>query len=491
MVHEVRRALAGLLLATPSIAAEPMSLSEAVRRAVAADPALEAAGVRVRETEAAADAALGAFDLRLVADLQMNRVEEAFEARPGQTNLFGIDTIERRQKQLSAGVVQPLAWGTRIEVRWVNDLIETNSPFLSCIQGLQTETCWESRLELQLAQPLLRGFGRDASEAPVVEARALTTVAARQRDEAVTARIERVVGTYVELAFAQADRRIRAQALKLAEEQLATTQARVELGRLAPADLPVVETAIAERQREVFNAERLVEDRAAALASALHVDAAPDVALPEAATPPEPLAAVEAAAEARHPALAAIDADVERLRQALPAFEDAALPRLDLTATAHRGGTGGSFGGAVEGLPPGRITLYALGLSFEWPPANGAAEGQLRQARLALERARLDREARRIEVRREAGEAWRAVRTSERNVQLARTIAALAERSVAAEREKFEAGRSTSLDVLRLQQAYAEALLTIERARADHLVAVTRLAGLTGALPGAHGVSIE
>jgi outer membrane protein TolC len=485
---------AGLLLAAapPMPPAEaPMPLAEAVRLAVARDPALQAAGVRVREAQAAVDAALGAFDLRLVADLQYSRARDEFEARPGQTSIFGIDVIERDERSLSAGVVQPLVWGTRIEARWFNDRIETNSPFLSCIQGLQVTTCWESRLELQLAQPLLRGFGRDANEAQVVEARAVATVADRQRAEAVSTRLENIVGTYAELAFAQSDRRIRGQALELAEEQLATTQARVELGRLAPADLPVVQQAVAQRQREVYNAAQLVEDRAAALASALHVERAPAVELPDAATPPETEAEAERAAEAHNPSLAAIDADVERLRQALPAFEDAAQPRLDLTARVQRGGTGETFGGAVEGLPPGLITLYALGLSFEWPPANGAAEGQLSQARLALERARLDREARRIDVRRAAGDAWRAVRTSERNIALARTIADLSARSVEAEREKFEAGRSTAFDVLRLQQAYAESLLAVERARTDHLLAVTRLAGLTGALLQVYGVVVE
>jgi outer membrane protein TolC len=465
----------------------PLPLPDAVRLAVERDPALQAAGLRVREAEASEASARGAFDLHLIADLQLNQTQEQFSG-PG---FQGLSSTDLKEGKLQLGFVKPLVWGTQVQLSWINDVTRTNNPFLNCIPGLTTPTCWITRFELKLNQPLLRGFGRDATEARVVQAQSDRDVSERQRADTAAQLVEGVVDAYAELAFARADRDIREQALKLAQEQLESTKTRVDLGRLAPADLPVVEQTVAQRQRELFDAERLLSDRAAALASRLRVPEAPEVAMPDGAAEPGPLPAAEEAASTHNPELAALDAQIEGLRRGLAPLEDATLPRLDLAATASRGGTDESYTTALTRLPDGQSTQYLLDLSFDWPPANTTAEAELRRARLALDRAKLEREARRTEVVRATGDAWRAARTATHDVELTRRVAELSAKAVDAEREKFAAGRSTNLDVLRVQQDYAQALLAVERARADELQALTRLRRLTGSLLGAYDLTIR
>lgn len=486
-------ALLALIVLTAAPPA-PLPLDAAVRRAVEIDPRLRAAGVRVREAEAAETAALGAFDLVLGLDLEVNstrrtanRVERIFSGDGGaggglpdvRTDKVSIDTL---RGTLDASLTQPLVWGTVLRVGWIHGLTSTDDPLFPCGALLTEEQCYESRVQLSLVQPLLRGAGRDATESDVAGARAAQTVAQRERRAVAAGLVEGLVGAYLELAHAQAERAIREQAHALALEQLEASRARLALGQLAPVDLPAVEQAVAERAQALDLAAQRVADRDAALATLLELDGAPGVAVPDPETWPGTEAAAVEAAVANNPDLAVLDAEIARQRTALPRLEDATLPQLDLTVVASQTGHDEDLGGAVVALSDNETHFYGASLGFQLPLRNRAAEGTLAQARLAVERARLEREARRREVAQAAAEAWRAVQTAVRNEARLIEIAGLSERTLAAERARFDAGRTTNLEVLRVQQSYEEAQLAVARARVDRLLTTTRLRRLTGDL---------
>ncbi len=468
-------------LALAVLLAAPMSLSDAVQRAVAHDPGLRAAGLQVAEAVASQTVARGAFDLVLQSRFSLS----------DQTIDFGGETAERTEWRLDTSLVQPLVWGSRLTFAWNNSRVDASDAFRSCIFGLPVKECYQSALSLQFDQPLLRGRGRAVNEAPLRQAQATETAAAKLRLATASALVAEVVIDYVELAHARADAGIRQQALGLAEEQLAATRARIDAGSLAQVDLPVVEQAVAERRQSLFAARQRAADRGAALTIRVGTDGAPQVSLD---TPPPwraNLVSALKAAEAHNPRLIAIDADLDRQKIALVTAQDATQASLDFSARASQSGVDDALGGALPGAADNTVTEYGASLSVAWPIANRVAKGNLARTRIALDRAREERAATLRDIRRATGSAHRGVRTAEGNVELAQTVVTLATRSLDAERRKFDHGRATNLDVLRIQQDLAESRLALARARSDRLLALTRLSQLTGTLLSRYSLALD
>lgn len=281
MKHNLPLALACALplaaLALPAVAA-PLGPIDAVRIAVERDPGLRAAGLRIREQQAAVTAAEGAFDLQLTSRLEYNTSRRTLTVQedpdgdgplPVQTARQRFDT---RQGGFDIGLVQPLAWGTRIGLDFANDLTATDNPFQNCIPGLQSDECYETQLRLTLTQPLLRGFGSEVNIASIVQAETSVEAARLQQRQTAEALVATVIGAWAELAYASEAVAIRAQALELARQQLAATDAQIEVGRMAPADRPVVAQAVARRTRELAVAQLALADRRATLATYLALD---------------------------------------------------------------------------------------------------------------------------------------------------------------------------------------------------------------------------
>lgn len=484
--------LATLLLAAPALAA-PLTPAEAVRIAVERDPGLRAAGLRIREQRAAVTAAEGAFDLQITGRLDYNTSRRTLTVEEPTVD-GDVVTLRRRfdtrQGAFDIGLLQPLVWGTRVSLDFANDFTATDNPFQNCIPGLTSSECYETQLRLTLTQPLLRGFGQDVNTAAIETAEAQVDAARLQQRETAEALIATVVSAWAELAYAAQAVEIRAQALTLAREQLAATEAQIEVGRLAPADRPVVAQAVARRTRELAVAELALADRQATLAVWLDREDVSAAPFGEAEAFALTLDAAASAAEAENPTIALRAIERRQLETSLRVQEDSGRPRLDLSLVAAQAGISDRYGEALASLPDNDTHFYGASLEFAWAPANNAAEGESARVRFALRALEAELQSLRESVRIEVGEAVRAALAADTTVKLDTEVAALAADAVEAERLKFESGRATNLDVLQVQQDLAEARLTVARAEADRLIARVRVQQLTGGLLDAYGLQL-
>lgn len=483
--------LVGLAHGQPAVAeaAEPggIALDEAVRRAVEYSAELRAAGLRVEASEAAVQAAEGAFDLLLTGRLDWNTSRRTVRF----DNAGGLQRYDTEQLAVDVGLLQPLVWGTQIGLEVGTRLTDTNNPLASCIPGVAAPQCFDTQVRLTLTQPLWRGRGEAVNTAQIESARQAVTLARLERREAAEARVEAVVRAWAELAYAARSLAIQRQALELALEQLAATEARIEVGNLAPADRPVVAQAAAARRRAILLAEQALADQRAVLATWTALDDVRAGALPPLDPFEVQLAAAIAEAEAASAALEQSRVEEERLRTSMRVQADLGRPRLDLTFIAAQSGLSDTFGESVANLPDNDTHYYGAVLDFAWAPAGNAAEGEVARIRALIAANRAQREAVADEVRREVGAAVRAVRTAEAKVEFDREAVALAEVALEAEKQKFDSGRATNLDVLQVQQDLANARLEVARAEADRIIARARLQRLTGALLDAYGLRLE
>lgn len=476
-----------LLLGAPPAAA--LDLQEAIHRALHRDARMKAAGLRIQESDALAEGALGRFDLVALSSLDLSTDQMSMRDALGQ-----LRKMATQRARFDVALEQPLVWGTRLRLGWAQTLTATDNPFRNCVPGIASDQCYESRLTLSVTQPLLRGAGRQINELESAQAKAQRQIAERQQQATAATLVEDVITTFIELGYARTEVKIRVKSLQRAQAQVEASEKMIAGRQLAAVDLPVVQQAVAQRTQALYAAEQRRADRAADLAArigALSDDEPLDLSqLPPAVGGSDAEAA--GAAEAAHPDLAVLDAQLVAQRANLLPLEDALRPQLDLSLTAAQTGLDDeNLWGAMGAIFRNESSVYGLTLDFAMPVANRAAKGRFAEARLAVERAEQERAARAEDIRREAAAAWRAAHTAERNEALSRQVAELAQVALDAEEKRFRLGRSTNLDVLRVQQDVAEAELTATRAHADLQLARSRLQRMTGALLEAWQLQLE
>jgi len=261
-----------------------------------------------------------------------------------------------------------------------------------------------------------------------------------------------VVRSYYDLLEAQRLREVTELTLELESEQLRQARAREQAGRLMRNEVLVVEVAVQDSEQRLLQHEIAIESARWSLnrAIGLPVDAPTSVA--DVDDRPDLPTTDEARAEAHenNPVIESLLQEQQRLDDLVHARTAALLPRFDSGATIDYS--------TATIVQPQRVGGGFVG--FTWDvDTGGTARAELAEARIAADRQRLaiEAELRRLDV---------AVRTSRRAVEerlaalaTAESAIAQAEENLRIRRQQFDAGRSTSDDVLD-----AQALLTAQRA---------------------------
>jgi outer membrane protein TolC len=344
-------------------------------------------------------------------------------------------------------------------------------------------------LGVGVIQPLLRGAGSTAFEAPIRRA-------AQQRDAAVLNREARardhlvaLAQAYWQVAFTRRQLEVRKTSLDLAQQQLHYTEGAIRAEKVARSELLAVQEALAIRQQDVIAAEQDVVERSLALRQLGGLEIGPDAL--EVRTEVLPLkidagdidvGAVVRAAFERSAELAALEASRRAAETSMAAADGAARPRLDLSLDAAAFGAGNGARYAASQLVENPGYSVIAGLTFDHAIEHRSESGGQAAARAALAKARVDeREARaRLGVR--ATRAVQRATAALARISLGEQAIALADQSVTAEQARFQLGKTTNFEVLRRQDELEQARLRHAGAIADYLAARADLDGLSGAI---------
>lgn len=356
---------------------------------------------------------------------------------------------------------------------------------------------YQPNVSLTFTQPLLRGFGREITEANLRRQRINQSLALLNRQARAAVDVRDTIIAYWELAYQTKDLEIRRSAEALARQQLATTNALVQVGRMGALEAAAVNRAIAQAQVEVATSEQLSMARSLDL-QRLFGTAAPTSFTGFAAGDPPHAAAheVDVDAETKH-ALAASPA-LKSLREGLALKEidvqvavASLRPQLDLSASVGRVGRNLDFGNVVRQLGDNDNTIWSAGLTFSFPVQNRAARGAAEAARANGEGARLDAHDLELSIRDTVARLAAQIRSAGQRIEFARASVGFAEQNLEAERARFEVGRSTNNDVLLRQQELKQAQISVARATVDLLEADAALATLSGDVLETNGVTLK
>lgn len=474
-----KRLFAGLLLAGAfigtSVSAEEdeieLSLAKAVETALLENLGLRLTQEDVTAAEGAAMAAEGTFDVQLSADVGAGQRND--------TPVTQIDSGEEKTAAWNAGVQKRFTPGTEMEVRWNNGNLDTDSDLYLF------DPVYSSEVTLELRQPLLRGLGRKVQTADLNSARTQVKAASFVVDGRAADLASEVKSAYWELVFAHQNLEVLELSLALARKLKEDTELRIEAGKLAAIDLFQPQAEVAQREQDLISGERQIgfaEDNLKLLLNSEKwlipfdpVDLPPiDPIRPE-------IRKIYERAINNRPDLQAAALQVEASQYQLEKAANDKKPSLDLLGTVGFGANADDYADALDNSVSDSDTRWQIGLSISRPLDNSLAEGQYRQARAALNKNKFRVEQLKQEIR-------RTVRVTVRDVELAlKAIAATRKTSTAtkkrleAEQVKFDAGRSTTLDVLIAQQDYAQALSTENRTKiiyAQSLAELDRIQGI-------------
>ncbi|MFP3939924.1 MAG: TolC family protein [Thermoanaerobaculia bacterium] len=366
---------------------------------------------------------------------------------------------------------------------------------------------------LTFTQPLLRGFGRTATERSLMVARVGASQSVEFLEQRISETVLAVEQAYWDLVGARNQLTVAEEALRLAEVLHEQNQVRVEVGTLAPLELIQSEAGIASREEEIILAEAAIEDAADQLRQLLNLERGelwntPIIPATDPETEPIEIDVEEAISTAlnERPELAAQLYRLDSLEIEERFFRNLARPQLDFVANYGLSGlTGDSEGDPDAGIDPttgsfsdsfDQVTArdfdrWSVQLRLSYPLQNREGRAQATRAQLALEQGLAELDQLEQEISTEVRAAARQVETASKQIESAQISRRLEERNLEAERKRYENGMSSSFRVLQIQEDLTQARSREVNAIASYRRALAGFYRSVGMLLDQKGVEMD
>lgn len=498
----------------------PLSLDDAIRRALQNNNDIEIARDDIRLQETQLRSLRGFYDPTLNFTPTYSRNSSTGNKA---TNDF----------RANANITQNLGTGGSYQFFFNNTRTEnsfTQAQLTSGSSGISSGAAagfYSTSTGFQLTQPILRNFGIDNNRRLIkIQKKRLQQSDADFRQQAIEV-IAQVQRAYWDLVFALRDQQNRLANLNLAKENLRQVEAKIEAGAAAPLARAEVNTEVATREGELLSATQSVSTAENTLKTLLLRE--PTAAEWTATLVPtdrpvfsdEPVDLTDALNDAKQnrPELRRLSLEKEINEIDLKYFKNQTRPQIDLNATfslngISRGLTGdntdqlvpqftgndeilrqrlntllpansqipnpniiipavpdylvGGFGQSITNILRSDAPNYSVGVTFSFPLRNRTAQANLAGARITQERIDAQTRSREQQVIAEVRNAVQAVETARLRVLTARRARENAEIQLEGERKLFEVGRSTTFLLFQRENALVNARNAEIRAETDY-----------------------
>jgi outer membrane protein TolC len=461
---------------TPASTALTLSVKEAVLISLEQNLALRVQRFGPQISRTAEEQAAAAFDLNLVADLNVkqNRSEVA----------GGDDYKNSSQQSLALGVNRFFATGTTLDIAL--ESTHTAKPEAD-----------SSRLGLSVTQALLRGRGTDVNLAAIRQAQIDSTLSDYELHAYTESFVARVEAAYWDYLLAAKRLEIVERSLKIAEAQLAEVRERIAVGRLAEIEQAAADAETAVRREALINAKSALAKARLNLLKLLNKPGSRAFDLEISLIDQPALPPVEQDPVDSHIALASRlrddlrQARLKRDRGELEVVKtrNGLLPKLDLFVNLGKTGYSSSFAGSADLSGEGYDVQAGLAVRFPWE--NRAARAAEKRAVLSREQAEISimNLAQLVEV--DVRGAWIEINRLREQVSATEVSRRLQEEKLRAETEKFRVGKSTTFLVAQAQRDLLLAETESVSAVIECMKAVIELYRLEGSLLERRGITVE
>ncbi|MCB9642480.1 MAG: TolC family protein [Myxococcales bacterium] len=487
-----------------------LSLRDVLNRLIRDNPSLKRERLLLRIASADLTRARGAFSFDLNLDLTLGHIYEPQGIQNFLTGGASINVDTFREGWSVDGNIQlnkRFESGTALSATFTNRWADTNRLFYD-LQGnaltdrnVRIETV-NSSLTLQATQSFLKGAFLEPNLAPIWQAEEGMRKVQDQLAGVVTQYAAQAIRAYWDLVYARANRQIQEGALKLAEEQLRTTQALIQGGKKSPLERYEAEQAVAKRKGDLLQAENSLDDAVTSLRTLLAMENGGGIAPSEAPAIqaeipdlPKLLKEVERSSFE----LMAAKRDIRIAKLALLVSKNATLPQLDFTLGFTFRGLGNTVQGAANNLQPfprAYGTLFdpsthnfQAGVVLRIPLDNRQATALHERQQVEARRAEMQLDVLKQQLRLELRKLYAIAMRTKQRIPIARVSLLLAQKKLEAEQLRYKLGQSTLFTLLQYQQDLATAQLEEVKARVDLQKATIAIYERAGLLLSKYGIA--
>jgi outer membrane protein len=374
-------------------------------------------------------------------------------------------------------------------------LVEAGGMAMATDSSLYQDPFVSARLGLSVTQSLLRGFGSSVNLAQLRQSRLATDISLYELRGFSASLVADAEDAYWDYALAQRQMEIVTESLKVARQQLAETEAMIQVGTLAESELVAVQAEVATQQQGLINARSNLADRRLRLLRLLNP---PGHALWERQVhlvhPPTvadvPLDTVEnhvGVARRMRAEINQAKLEIQRQELALVRTRNGLLPRLDLFIELGKTGYADSFSSALGDLDGNSYDLL-VGLEVQYPLANRQARALQRRSRLSKAQAEkaLENLVQLVEL--DVRSAYIEVGRAKEQIGASTATRKFQEEKLRIETERFRVGRATNFSVAQAQRDLLVSRIDEVQAVVTYLQALTSLYRLEGSLLERRGI---
>lgn len=424
------------------------------------------------------------FDPEVYLNLQAGeeQVTQTARATGEQFDVFGKDASGE------AGIRQRLPTGTEVDVSLGLDRSISD----------RTPEQQSARLGLAVTQPLLRGAGPNVNLIRVRQAEVDTLASVWELRGFAESLLAQVEIAYWRLVLAREEIRIFEESLRLAKSQQAAFEERIAVGALPENQGAVVRAEVAAREQALINARGQLESRRLTLLRFLGVDREGRLDLPvlpgsvlemDPLTMPSAGEAIERALE-RRPELREAELRFARDELETVLTRNGRLPRLDFFVNLGRSGFATTLEDSLGNIDGDDYDATA-GVRLSTLIGNREARARDLAARAGKQQAleAVLNQAQLVEL--EVRLALTEVDRTRQQIEASAVTRELRELTAQAERERFQVGSSTALQVAQAQRDLLESQIVEVEAMVNYRIALIQFYLAEGTLLERRGVGFD
>ena len=485
-----------------------LSLEESIRLALEKNLDLQIAKIDVRGARAALLGASAYYEPVFDTVAQYATSTEPSGAVDPNTGLPE-PPGDRSTHLLTSGIVGTLPWGMTYDIggdlnyfsrEALDPVIVGTNVLGEPIFELRRRRPGQYTLDtgIRVTQPLLRDLWTDAGRTQIKLNRAdvrISEMTLRQRIHEV---VRDVMLEYYELVFARENVVVKEKALELAQRLASENRKRVEVGTLAPLDEKQAEAQSATARADLILALQelgtqenrlitLITDNYEQWQGMRVVPTENLVAVPES----HDLSSSWVSALTYRPDFNVVKEELERQGLTVRLAYNQLFPRLDLIGSYGRQGVDSNFSPALNQVREELLPRWSVGVALSVPLGNRRARGTYGQATASRDRVGLQLKQLHQDILVEVEDAIGTAQGSFQRVTATREARLAAEAAYDAEVKKLENGKSTSFNVLSLQNDLTTARSQEIRALADYNKALAGLYYFDGSILEKRRITVE
>ncbi len=419
--------------------------------------------------------------------------QKTFTRSPGVTNststATGGKSPESEGNSATLSVSQPVVTGGTVSADYALNRTATNT-----IQSL-LNPAYLGQVALNVSQPLLQGAGTDYGMAGIHTAEYGKRIAEANFKSAVLTMIYNVEAAYLNLIYTRKQFDVAHDTLKLAQQLLDENIIKRQSGILTDLDVTQAEAGVATAKSQLIGYKQSMQNAEDSLLQTMgetqFKSTVGYVEFPSYSTNDISFDLSYKKARDNGPNLAVIEATIEQYKLSALQTKRNTLPRLNATAGIGYSSAEHSYSDASSTVwsAPGYNWNAGLELTIPWGMRANKALYRQAMASVESQKVALDQADQVLTV--QVRSAIRAVNANKEAVDASLATVALSKKQYSLQKAKFDAGLSTSYDVLQAQNQLEAALNTQIQAQVSLYSSTANLHFLEGTSLESYHVNVN